>query len=70
MLALRRLRLLRELNAIMGTDVKPIFQPERAGDVRDSLADISLGREVLGYKPAIDLAEGLRRTVEYYRTAK
>jgi UDP-glucose 4-epimerase len=65
--ALTLLDLLQELNAILRTDVKPNFQPERAGDVRDSLADISQARRVLGYDPKIDLAEGLRRTVEFYR---
>lgn len=67
--AITLLDLLRELNAILGTKVQPIFQPPRAGDVRDSLADISRAREVLGYQPTISLAEGLRRTVEYYRSA-
>jgi UDP-N-acetylglucosamine/UDP-N-acetyl-alpha-D-glucosaminouronate 4-epimerase len=61
------LDLLRELNAVFGTNIQPIFQPPRAGDVRDSLADIARAREVLGYRPTVDLAEGLRRTVEYYR---
>jgi UDP-glucose 4-epimerase len=63
------LDLLRELNAIFGTQVEPIFQPPRAGDVRDSLADISRARETLGYSPAVGLAEGLRRTVDFYRAA-
>jgi UDP-glucose 4-epimerase len=68
--AISLLDLLRELNVIMGTSVQPSFQPERTGDVRDSLADISLSRDVLGFREAIPFAEGLRRTVEYYRTAK
>jgi UDP-glucose 4-epimerase len=67
--AITLLDLLRELNAILGTTVEPIFHPPRAGDVRDSLADISRAREVLGYEPATHLAEGLRRTIEYYRAA-
>jgi UDP-glucose 4-epimerase len=64
------LDLLRELNAILGTKIESIFQPERAGDVRDSLADIARARELLGYSPAVDLSEGLRRTVEFYRAAR
>ena len=40
---------------------------ERAGDVRDSLADISAARDALGYQPSIDFAEGLRRTVDWHR---
>ena len=59
--------LLRELNTIFGKQIEPVFQPARAGDVRDSLADISRARAVLGYEPKVQLAEGLRRTVEYYR---
>jgi UDP-glucose 4-epimerase len=65
--AISLLDLLTELNAILETDVQPAFQPARAGDVRDSLADISRAKKVLGYKPAVKLAEGLRRTVEFYR---
>jgi UDP-glucose 4-epimerase len=61
------LDLLRELNAILGTDIKATFHAERAGDVRDSRADISQARSLLGYEQAIGLEEGLRRTVEYYR---
>jgi UDP-glucose 4-epimerase len=36
--------------------------------VRDSLADISAAREALGYEPTIDFDEGLRRSIEYYRS--
>jgi nucleoside-diphosphate-sugar epimerase len=41
--------------------------PARPGDVRDSLADISKARKMLGYDPKFDLASGLERTVEYFR---
>jgi len=41
--------------------------PPRPGDVRDSLADISKARKLLGYDPKFDLAKGLERTVEYFR---
>ncbi len=43
-------------------------EKEREGDVRHSLADISLARTDLGYEPTVDFLEGLRRTVEWYRT--
>ena len=66
--SLTLLHLLKELNAIFGKNVQPQFQPERAGDVRDSLADITRARTVLGFEPQVQLAEGLRRTVEFYRT--
>ena len=58
------------INKALGTDVKPIFEPARVGDVRDSLADISLAKQLLKYEPVVDFEEGLRRTVEYYKTAK
>jgi len=43
------------------------YGPERAGDIKHSLADITLAEKYLGYKPAIDFEEGLRRTVSWYR---
>ena len=41
--------------------------PERAGDIKHSLADITLAEKYLGYKPAVDFEEGLKRTVAWYR---
>jgi UDP-glucose 4-epimerase len=55
------------LQSILGTNLPPKFAPARTGDVRDSLADISLARTILGYDPKVDLAEGIRRTVEFMR---
>jgi len=43
------------------------YGPERAGDVRDSLADISAAHEAFGYEPTVGFEEGLRRTVAWYR---
>jgi len=57
------------LNKIFGREVKPSYQAPRAGDVRESLADISRARTVLGYKPIVSFQEGLQRTVEWYRSA-
>jgi nucleoside-diphosphate-sugar epimerase len=45
----------------------PQYGPDRAGDVRDSLADVSAAREAMGYTPQVGFEEGLRRTVEWYR---
>lgn len=58
-------RLLRELTDYEG---EPAYANPRAGDIRDSLADIGLAGELLGYQPVVDFREGLRRTVEWYRT--
>jgi UDP-glucose 4-epimerase len=52
---------------LTGYQGKPIYADGRAGDIRDSLADIGLAAELLGYRPQVDFREGLRRTVEWYR---
>jgi UDP-glucose 4-epimerase len=61
------LDLLDVIGDLVGTKPGPIFAEARAGDVPHSLADISLARERLGYSPHVDLKEGLRRTVLWYR---
>ena len=52
---------------LTGYSGKPAYEAPRSGDIRDSLADIRLAGELLGYEPAVDFREGLRRTVEWYR---
>ena len=61
------LEILRILNEELGTDIEPEFQPPRAGDVKHSLADISLAVESIGYTPAVYFEEGLRKAVNWYR---
>lgn len=61
------LTLLSLLNRLLGMNVKPKFEPPRAGDVRESQADITLARKLLGYEPQVDFEEGLRRSIDYYR---
>ncbi len=61
------LDILERLTQLLGKKIAPEFHPTRTGDVRDSLADISQTRQVLGYVPATDLEEGLRHTVAFYR---
>ncbi|MFN8548359.1 MAG: hypothetical protein U0527_10480 [Candidatus Eisenbacteria bacterium] len=60
------LDLLNTLNRIHGTKVEPIFEPTRVGDVRDSQASIEAARALLGYSPAVDLEQGLRRTLDWF----
>jgi len=55
------------LKKITGYDGDVRYAPERAGDVKHSLADLARSQKSLGYRPKIDFAEGLRRTVEWYR---
>lgn len=52
---------------LTGYSGAPAYGPARGGDVRHSLADIRLAEQLLGYRPAVDIREGLRRTVEWYR---
>lgn len=58
---------LKVLSKITGKKIQPAYEAPRAGDIRDSQADISLAGKVLGYKPLIDFDEGLRRTWEWYK---
>jgi nucleoside-diphosphate-sugar epimerase len=62
--------LLREIRALTGARVEARYQPARPGDVRDSLADLSRARELLGYEPQVDLRTGLARTIEHLKSAK
>ncbi len=58
--------ILRDLTGYCG-EVK--YVPKRAGDIKHSLADISLARKHLGYKVEVNFLEGLRRTVEWYKSS-
>jgi nucleoside-diphosphate-sugar epimerase len=60
--------LLRVMNKICGTKAEPIYKEPRAGDVRDSQADISKARTLLGYEPIVGFEEGLRHTLDWCRT--
>jgi nucleoside-diphosphate-sugar epimerase len=55
------------MNRIVGTHARPVYKPERQGDVRDSQADITKARELLGYTPIAGLEAGLRQTLEWCR---
>lgn len=62
------LELLDTLGDLLGRSIDPIFEPARAGDVRDSMADITRARNVLGFEPAVDIRDGLRQSIAYYRS--
>ncbi len=57
----------RLLAQITGYTAPPLYTGPRAGDIRDSLADISAAREAFGYNPAVSFEEGLARTVDWCR---
>ena len=54
------------LGKISGKNAVAKYEPPRTGDIRDSQADISAARRVLGYNPTVDFEEGLRRTWQWY----
>jgi len=55
------------IGTILGMQVAKEHLPPRTGDIRDSWADLGKAERILGYRPAIGLDEGLRRTVEFLR---
>ena len=59
--------LVEKLNEHLGTDIEPVYDDPRPGDVRHSHADISKARDLLGYTVETDFGEGLERTIEYYQ---
>jgi UDP-glucose 4-epimerase len=61
------LGVLAELSKIFGKQIAPRFDAGRAGDVKHSLADIGQAQRILGYQPEVFFADGLRRTVAWYK---
>lgn len=61
------LQLLQTLGELLDKKIEPIHEPPRAGDVRDSLADIIQARTVLGFEPLVDMRQGLSRSIDYYQ---
>jgi UDP-N-acetylglucosamine/UDP-N-acetyl-alpha-D-glucosaminouronate 4-epimerase len=57
------------LEKIAGKKIQTKYEPPRDGDIRDSQADISLARKILGYTPCVLFEEGLRRTWDWYKSA-
>jgi UDP-glucose 4-epimerase len=63
------LELVAELNYLTGQSLTPQFKPARAGDVRFSTANITAARKNLGYRPKITFREGLKKTLDFYRSS-
>ncbi|MEW6614384.1 MAG: SDR family oxidoreductase [Thermodesulfobacteriota bacterium] len=63
-------RLIEVINSITGTNINPIHQEPRKGDVKHSLADISKAKKLLGYNPIVDFEEGIKRTISFYQNGK
>jgi UDP-glucose 4-epimerase len=60
-------QLVAEINGILGTSQKPVYEGPRAGDIKHSFAAIGLATSELGYAPSVDFRAGLRKTVEWYK---
>ncbi len=56
-----------EIQQYLKSDHQAIHKEPRAGDIRNSLADISLAKDLLGYEPATKFDQGLKKTIEYFR---
>ena len=61
--------IVRELNVVLGTSIEPIYEAPRAGEVQRIYLDATRAARVLGWKPRVAFTEGLRRTVEWSRSA-
>jgi nucleoside-diphosphate-sugar epimerase len=61
--------LFQAVRKLTGSSLEPIYAADRPGDVRDSQADITKARELLGYTPGVMLEDGLNRTLEWYRSS-
>ena len=59
-------QLWREIRRLTSANVDPIYEPTRAGDVRDSLASLERTRSILGFTPSVPFAEGLALTIKAY----
>jgi UDP-glucose 4-epimerase len=64
------LELVAKINALLGTNLQPVHQPPRPGDVKHSQADITPAQNDLGYVPKFDIDLGMRKCFEYYRGRK
>ncbi len=63
-------KLFKTIGEIVGSHVEPIYAEPRAGDVKDSQADIAKARRVLGYEPIVSFEDGLAKTVAWYRSSQ
>ncbi len=59
-------KLAQELKQLLNVDIDPKYGEPRAGDIKDSLADVDLAKELIGYEPEVLIDEGLKRTVDWF----
>jgi nucleoside-diphosphate-sugar epimerase len=63
-------QLFRTVRNLVGASIEPVYEEPRAGDVRDSQADISKARQILAYEPVVSFEDGLDKTVAWYRASQ
>jgi nucleoside-diphosphate-sugar epimerase len=63
-------QLFRAVSEVIGSHAEPLYGPPRAGDVRDSQADIAKAQRLLGYEPSVSFEQGLEQTVLWYRSSR
>lgn len=63
------LELARSIGDVMGTKIAPVFEPPRDGDIKHSFGSIEKAKRLLGYTVRVGMADGLSRTVKWYREA-
>ena len=55
------------VNDLLGKSIKPVYTDPRPGDVKHSLADITLAEKIIGYKPTVPFSKGLELAIDWYR---
>ncbi|MBP7935028.1 MAG: SDR family oxidoreductase [Phycisphaerae bacterium] len=60
-------QIIAQINSLLGHSIKPDYVDTRPGDVKHSLADITLAEKILGYRPVVAFEQGLRRAIEWYK---
>jgi len=55
------------INDLLGKKIKPIYTPQRPGDVKHSLADITAAQKLINFKPKVQFKEGLQKAIDWYR---
>ncbi len=55
------------INELLGKNIEPLYDAPRPGDVKHSLADITLAQQIIGYKPLISFKQGLQKAIDWYR---
>ena len=55
------------INDLLGKNIKPIYAAPRPGDIKHSLADITIAKKLIGFKPRVSFRDGLRKSINWYR---